>query len=157
MEGCALKRPKYKSKYTVVDGISFQSAWEAEYWQVLCLLEKANLIEKLERQIRYPLVVNTERVGTSVIDFRFTELNEDGHPVRIRLQDTKGFIGKDTNTQLWKLKHAIIHATTGLPVEIIQKKNFRGIDYEADKSLSAMDRRLYTELAPVSVRGKSRG
>ena len=94
MEGCALKRPKYKSKYTVVDGISFQSAWEAEYWQVLCLLEKANLIEKLERQIRYPLVVNTERVGTSVIDFRFTELNEDGHPVRIRLQDTKGYIGK---------------------------------------------------------------
>jgi len=151
-----LKRNKYKSKWTKVDGISFPSKWEAEYWRALQIMEKAGWIERLERQVRYPLIVNGERVGTSVIDFRFTELDEEGKAIRVRLQDTKGFIGKDTNTQLWKLKHSIVKATTGLPVEIILRKNFREVGYETDQPISPMDRRLCAQLVAMSGRSKSR-
>jgi len=153
-----LRRSKYNSSFVKVDGLSFHSQWEADYWCLLSRLADDRYIDRLERQVRYPLLVKDIKVGTSILDFRFIELDVDGNPVRKRIQDTKGYINpKDTSVQLWKMKHKIVTAMTGLSVEIITKKDMlREIDDEENKSLSALDRRIRAELVAIEGRGKPR-
>ncbi len=152
------KRSKYKNTRVKVDGESFHSQWEADYWMLLVEAQREGLIERLEKQVRYPLIVSGVKVGMSIIDFRFIELNEDGKQVRHRLQDTKGYIQPSSpNTQLWKLKHKIIHAMCGLEVEVILKKEMRRIlDDEEDQSLSPVDRSIRAKLVAMPARRKPR-
>lgn len=46
---------KYFAKKTVVDGITFDSKWEAERFMQLKLLERAREISDLQRQVRFTL------------------------------------------------------------------------------------------------------
>lgn len=152
------KRNKYKNTRVKVDGHSFHSQWEADYWLLLVEAQRDGLIDRLEKQVRYDLIVSGVKVGRSIIDFRFIELNEDGATVRYRLQDTKGYIETSSpNTQLWKLKHKIIHAMSGLEVDVILKKEMRRtLTDEENKSLSPVDRSLRAKLVAMPARRKPR-
>jgi hypothetical protein len=63
------KRPKYRNRKTTVGGIEFDSKREAERWSELLAMQAAGLIAGLRRQVRFPLVVNGQRVCAYVADF----------------------------------------------------------------------------------------
>ena len=56
------KRNKYGAKKTTVDGITFDSKWEAQRWGELQAMERGGLVRDLERQVKYDIVVNGEKI-----------------------------------------------------------------------------------------------
>lgn len=48
-------KTKYRNKKTVIDGITFDSAKEAQYYQILKLHEKAGLVKEIELQPKFVL------------------------------------------------------------------------------------------------------
>lgn len=75
-----MRRSKYNSKKTIVDGIAFASQKEAARYVELKLLERAGQISKLELQPKYVLVNKfTTHKGEKVrelayfADFRYIE------------------------------------------------------------------------------------
>ena len=81
------KKPKrkYRNEPCVADGIKFHSKKEADRWQDLKVMEMAGVIRDLERQVRYPLMVNGERVSLYTADFRYVEVKTEEKVV----EDTK--------------------------------------------------------------------
>ena len=51
---------KYKNKKIVVDGVTFDSKKEAEYWRVLKTRQDFGEIENLRRQEKYLLIPRSE-------------------------------------------------------------------------------------------------
>lgn len=99
---------KYRNKPVVVGGIRFASQAEAKRHLELRLLERAKKITGLQRQPRFPLVVNGKTVCTYVGDFYY---REGGHEV---CEDVKGVA-----TAVFKIKaklFAIIHPLIELRV-----------------------------------------
>ena len=87
------KEQKYHAKKTVVDGIEFDSAKEANRWSELRLMEKAGDISDLRRQVEYELIPKqtaedgtTERAVRYIADFVYTD--HDGKTV---VEDVKGY------------------------------------------------------------------
>jgi hypothetical protein len=95
------KPSKYGNKRTVIDGLVFDSKGEAGRWMELRTMEKAGLIERLERQVRISLEVNGHHICTYVADFVYYQDDE-----RI----VEDFKGKRTDTYMLKSKlFAAIH------------------------------------------------
>lgn len=100
-------RSKYHSRKTTVDGIEFDSKKEANRYRELVLLERAGLIQNLQRQVKFVLIPaqyepdtigkrggvkrgkQIERECCYVADFSYTD---NGKQV---VEDTKGFKTKD--------------------------------------------------------------
>ncbi len=89
---------KYRSKKTVVDGITFDSRLEARRYQELKLMERAGEIFGLQLQVKYVLIPSqkldnkvVERAVTYVADFVYT-LKSSGESV---VEDTKGMKTKE--------------------------------------------------------------
>lgn len=68
----AAKSKKYKNQITELDGLKFDSKFEAKVWADLQLLERLGEISDLRRQVKYPLVVNGQKVCDLVLDFVYT-------------------------------------------------------------------------------------
>ena len=88
-------RNKYHAKKLTVDGMTFDSRKEYQRWVELLLLEKAGVIEGLQRQVTFQLIPSqkgegrTERPVKYVADFTY---QENGKTV---VEDTKGMKTKD--------------------------------------------------------------
>lgn len=89
---------KYRSKKTIVDGITFDSKLEARRYQELKLMERAGEISGLQLQVKYVLIPSqklnnkvVERAVTYVADFVYT-LKSSGESV---VEDTKGMKTKE--------------------------------------------------------------
>lgn len=86
---------KYGNRKTVIDGITFDSAKEANRYCELRLLEKAGQIYNLQRQVPFVLIPKQERNGRTErpvvykADFVYTE---NGQEV---VEDTKGVKTKE--------------------------------------------------------------
>ena len=70
------KRNKYNARRVTVDGISFDSRKEADYYSALKLQLRAGLIKGFCRQPRFPLTENSLRAVEYVSDF--IVFNNDG-------------------------------------------------------------------------------
>jgi len=102
------KPSKYNNKKTTVDGVTFDSAKEANRWNELRMLEKAGQIRYLERQPKFDLTVRNVVIGSYIADFRYErrEPIDTGYPVlnwAIVIEDVKGMRGLPL--YLWKIKH----------------------------------------------------
>lgn len=106
------RRQKYGAEPTKVDGIRFASKAEARRWQELRLLERAGEITDIERQPRFPLSVNGQRIGDYVGDFRYRWVR-DG---QITTEDVKGVA---TPLYQWKKRH--VEAQYGITVVEIRR------------------------------------
>jgi hypothetical protein len=96
---------KYGNVKTEADGMTFDSKREARRWMTLRMEELAGTIQKLERQVVYPLVVN----GLHICDYRADHVYErDGAVV---VEDSKGY-----RTQEFKLKAKLMMACHGIAV-----------------------------------------
>ena len=86
---------KYNNTKVRIGGEVFDSKREYRRWSELRLLERAGLINKLERQVRFRLIDGqksedrTERPCDYIADFVYYE---DGELI---VEDTKGFRTKD--------------------------------------------------------------
>ena len=96
---------KYRNKRTTYNGTVYDSKREAEYRKRLDLMTASSLpdnqrVVKVEEQVRFPIVVNGEKICTYVLDFRVTYA--DGHVEHV---DVKG-----VRTQVYKLKKKLVRA-----------------------------------------------
>jgi hypothetical protein len=94
-----MARSKYKAVPTVVDGVRFASKAEAKRDAELQLLAKAGAIQSLERQPRFVLRANGEKVCTYVADWRYFEGSREV------IEDKKG-----VQTPAFKIKWALAKA-----------------------------------------------
>lgn len=124
LDGKVKKSQKYNAKKTTVDGITFDSKFEAEHYASLRLLEKAGVIQNLKLQPRFLLQEgfiyqgHKERKIEYVADFQY---EQDG---KIIVEDTKS---KVTRTQVYMLKRKLFLYKYGDKVE------FREVLNETDK------------------------
>lgn len=136
---------KFGAKPTFVDGIRFASKKEAARYTALKLLELAGVIRDLERQPRYPIVVNGEPVKIRshgspngravyyVADFRYFDTRTNERVV----EDVKGIPkprpqlptgtprlprkhpGMGSDTDVARLKRALVESIYGIRVRVI--------------------------------------
>lgn len=111
------KRSKYGAKKTVVDGITFDSAKEANRYGILKMLASVNKIQGLEVQpvfaINVPSFLNPDKVqelvhiADYIADFRYYQ---GGKCV---IEDVKS---KATATPLYRLKKKLVEALYGVQI-----------------------------------------
>lgn len=98
---------KFGAVAVVVDGIRFDSKIEARRWNELRVLASIGEIMHLDRQRRFPLLVNGQTIGHYVADFVYHLPNGD----RI-IEDVKG-----RQTEIFK-RSAKHMAAQGDPVTV---------------------------------------
>ena len=101
------RRAKYGNKPTEVDGVRFASKREAGRYSDLKIMERANLIRSLRRQVPFPLDVNGIPICRYVADFVYVRTADNAQIV----EDSKGF-----RTPEYKLKRALMKAIHGLEI-----------------------------------------
>lgn len=99
-----MRQHKYGARKTTVDGVTFDSQREAQRYQELKLLERAEVISGLELQPRFELQPKfrdsdgkMQRPIYYVADFAY---NEPGCGKRI-IEEVKGY----KENRVWMLKH----------------------------------------------------
>jgi len=99
---------KYNAKKTIVDGITFDSRKESIRYSELKLLEKAGVIDSLDIQPRFDLIVNGTKCGFYRGDFKY---NENGKEI---VEDVKSpFTAK---LPVYRLKKKLIKAIYGIEI-----------------------------------------
>lgn len=105
---------KYRSKKTTVGDLVFDSAKEAKRWGELQLLVKAGEIRDLQRQVRFPLIVNGVKVASLVADFAYYFQTPLGEHDAYVVEDTKSDFTR--KLPMWRLKSKMFAAQYGFPV-----------------------------------------
>ena len=80
-------------------------------------MERGGSIKDLERQIKYDIVVNGEKICKYVADFRYNQIEEDGSQKEI-VEDAKG-----VETADFKLKKKLMKAVHGIEIKLSKKKH----------------------------------
>lgn len=91
---------KYHNKKIVVEGKTFDSKKEANRYQALKMLENANIIRNLSRQVPFELVPKQdgERAVKYIADFVYVETATG----KIIVEDVKGY-----RTDVYKIKRKL--------------------------------------------------
>ena len=106
-----IKASKYHNRKTTYQGVRFDSQKEAKRYQELQWMQQAGLIQDLELQPRYDLIVNGHKLGFYRGDFRYKDVATDS----VVLEDVKS---PATRTAVYCLKKKLVKALYG--VEIIE-------------------------------------
>jgi len=106
-----IKASKYHNRKTEFAGRVFDSRKEADRYQELLWMQQAGLIQDLESQPRYDLIVNGHKLGFYRGDFRYKDVATDS----VILEDVKS---PATRTAVYRLKKKLVKALYG--VEIIE-------------------------------------
>jgi len=114
------KRNKYGAKKTTVDGITFDSKWEAQRWGELQAMERGGLVRDLERQVKYDIVVNGEKICRYIADFKYKMVDDDGSTKEV-VEDAKGFETADFKIKK-KLMKAVYQINLYLSKKVVDKR-----------------------------------
>lgn len=106
------KRSKYGNKRVLLDGITFDSKAEANYYAALKLRERAGEVSGIELQRAFPIIVGGVRVGEYLSDFAFIDHRQDD---RLRVIDVKG-----CDTPLSRFKRKCVEAFYQIKVEVVK-------------------------------------
>ena len=104
-----MSKNKYRAIPTVVDGIRFASKAEAKHYGLLKYLEREGMIENLELQPEYPVIVNGQRICLYKADFRYMQRTQ--HGLYQVIEDVKGM-----RTPVYKLKKKLVEALYGITI-----------------------------------------
>ena len=108
-------RPKYGNKKVTVDGIKFDSRWESQRYLYLKSLDRAGTVKDLELQVKFPIVINGEKICSYIADFRYKRQNQPDEWYDI-VEDAKGF-----ETPEFKLKKKLMKAVHGVEIYLSKK------------------------------------
>lgn len=93
-------KSKYGARKVTLDGVTYDSAGEANRWRQLQLLAKAGVVKGLgDPHPSFPIVVNGVKICTVEMDFAYSE---NGHAV---VEDYKG-----VDTPMSRLKRKLLAA-----------------------------------------------
>jgi len=101
---------KYKNIKTVINGITFDSKKEAGYYGILRLKEKAKLIDRFEMQVRYDIVVNSQKIGFYKADFVTYKNGKALEVIDVKSEMTK-------KLPVYRLKKKLIFACYGITIK----------------------------------------
>jgi len=101
------KPRKYRNKPVVIDNIQFDSTAEGNRYEELKHQLKACMIDQLELQPRFDLLVNGVKVGSYVADFRYL----DPTTMTYVVEDVKG-----VKTPVYRLKRKLMKAIHGIEI-----------------------------------------
>ena len=110
------KYNKYNAKKTEFMGFKFDSKWEAERYGQLASMQMAGIIQDLERQVNYDIIVNDQKICRYIADFVYKLVHEDGSEKKI-VEDAKGIETTD-----FKLKKKLMKAVFDIEIKISKKK-----------------------------------
>jgi hypothetical protein len=97
-------------------GYKFDSKWEAERYGQLASMQMAGVIKDLQRQIKYDIIVNDQKICRYIADFVYTLINEDGSKEEI-VEDAKG-----VQTTDFVIKKKLMKAIYNINIKISKKK-----------------------------------
>lgn len=97
---------KFGAIKTEIDGFNFDSKAEAHRYSELILLEKAGEIRSLCLQPVFLLIVNNQKIGKYIADFKY--VTRDG---QIVVEDVKG-----VKTPVYRLKKRLVKAIYGFDI-----------------------------------------
>ena len=80
-------------------------------------MQRAGVVKNLERQVRYDLVINDQKICAYIADFRYKLVDENGFEKEI-VEDAKG-----VETAEFKLKKKMMKAILGIDVIISKKRH----------------------------------
>jgi hypothetical protein len=114
--GAKGKKPKNKfnAKKTEYNGSTYDSKKEAEYAAKLDLLKKtsgSDKVSKIEKQVKYDIIVNDKKIGFYKLDFKVTYA--DGCVEHI---DVKG-LRRGCAYQIFRLKKKLVEALYGIEIK----------------------------------------
>ena len=105
------RRNKYNARKTVVDGIKFDSAKEANRYSQLLLLLRSNKIGYLERQPEFIIHAHGgKQVAKYKADFRYVD-NDNGKTV---VEDVKSKF--TAGLRVYRLKKKLVEAEYGIEI-----------------------------------------
>lgn len=109
-----IKENKYKNKKVIVDGITFDSKKEANYYSKLKLLEKGHVIKDLELQKAFELQPSFKLNNKTYrkIEYRADFCYKTTHDDKLHVVDTKGY-----RTKEYILKKKMIAYKYGIEIE----------------------------------------
>ena len=110
-QAVAPKPSKYRNRKTVVDGLTFDSKREAEYYAGLKLREKSGEVYEVELQRPFKITINGLLICTYRCDFSFFDDIEK----RFRVIDVKG-----VETDVFRLKRKLMKAVHKIDVEVVK-------------------------------------
>jgi hypothetical protein len=121
-------RPWRPSKYNIGpketrtswDGIVFQSKMEMHRYEFLLEMLRLNLIDDLERQVPYPVVVNGRKICTYKSDFNYRVVLT-GEKI---IEDVKG-----ARTAVYKLKKKLVEAIHGITLTEVTRATMYGLEH----------------------------
>tara|TARA_B100000963_G_C22518886_1_gene622051 strand:+ start:145 stop:516 length:372 start_codon:yes stop_codon:yes gene_type:complete len=110
------KYNKYNAKKTEFMGFKFDSKWEAERYGQLASMQMAGVVQDLERQVKFDIIVNDIKICKYIADFVYTLVHEDGKKEKI-VEDAKG-----VQTTDFKIKMKLMKAVNNIEIKISKKK-----------------------------------
>lgn len=108
------KASKYRNKGVRIDDHYFHSTAESVRYVQLKQLVADGVIEDLELQPQFPIIVNNIRCTKYIADFRYRVIDERGATIRVVVEDVKGFV-----TDIYKLKKQFVHAAYDFEIQEI--------------------------------------
>lgn len=109
------RKNKYGAQKTTVDGITFDSKWEAQRWGELQAMARGGYIIDLERQVKYDIMVNDYKICRYIADFRYKKVDDYGIEEEV-VEDAKGFETAD-----FKLKKKLMKAVFDIDLFLSKK------------------------------------
>ena len=110
------KYNKYNAKKTEFMGYKFDSKWEAERYGQLASMQMAGVVEDLERQVKFDIIVNDHKICKYIADFVYILTHENGKKEKI-VEDAKG-----VQTTDFKIKMKLMKAVNNIEIKISKKK-----------------------------------
>lgn len=107
-----LRSGKYFAIKTVVDGIMFASKAEAGRYVELRLMVRSGLIENLELQPRFPIIVAGKKICVYIADFRY-RFTRSGELIT---EDVKG-----VRTPVYRIKKKLVEAIYKITITEVQR------------------------------------
>jgi hypothetical protein len=89
-----------------MEGIRFASRKEAKKYKELSLMVKAGMLVRVDRQVRYPLIVNGDKICVYIADFITYDFEGNRKVI-----DIKGFL-----TPVYKIKKKLMKAIYGIDI-----------------------------------------
>ena len=109
------KYNKYNAKKTQFMGYKFDSKWEAERYGQLYSMALAGIVKDLERQVKYEIIINDQKICRYIADFVYILVNEDGSEEKI-VEDAKG-----VQTTDFIIKKKLMKAIYNINIKISKK------------------------------------
>lgn len=104
-------KTKYGNKKVVIDGYTFDSVFEGQYYVKLKMLKLAGQIKDFKMQVPFPVMINGKHVFKYIADFVVTENDNTA-----QIHEVKGY-----KTDVYKLKKKCIEAYYNIKIKEIRK------------------------------------